>query len=83
MFPLAIAASTLAAAALFTPLRRQVQKWVDCRFNRSRYDSEKVMDRFAASLRDRIDADSVADGWMAVVIETLHPASVGLWVRDR
>lgn len=81
--PLAIAASTLAAAALFTPVRRRVQAFVDRRFNRSRYDAERVVEQFAASLRDRTDTDGVADGWMATVVETMHPATAAVWVRER
>jgi hypothetical protein len=79
--PLAVAASTLAVAALFNPVRKRVQGWVDRRFNRSRYDAEKVMEGFAGSLQDRVDPDGVVDGWVAVVEETMQPSSVGVWVR--
>ncbi len=79
---LAIAASTLAVAALFNPVRRRVQVWVDRRFNRSRYDAQRVMDRFAGSLRDRVDSVEVVDGWVGVVSETMQPASVGVWLRE-
>lgn len=78
----AVAASTLAVAALFNPLRRRVHSLVDRRFNRSTYDTEKVMHAFAVSLRDEIDVDEVIDGWIDVVEETMEPASVGLWVRE-
>lgn len=78
---LAIATSTLAVAALFNPLRKRVQDWVDRRFNRSRYDAQKVMDRFAGSLRDRVDSEEVVEGWVGVVAETMQPASVAVWVR--
>jgi len=78
---LAVAGSTLAVAALFNPVRKRVQRWVDRRFNRSRYDAQKVVDRFAGSLRDRVDSEEVVDGWVAVVTETMQPASVGTWVR--
>ncbi|MGH8949070.1 MAG: hypothetical protein ACRDXF_09460, partial [Acidimicrobiia bacterium] len=79
---LAIAASTLAVAALFNPLRRRVQVWVDRRFNRSRYDASKVMDGFSGSLRDEVDPDRVVEGWVGVVSATMQPASAGVWVRE-
>lgn len=79
--PLFVAGATLVAAALFNPLRRRIQRWVDRRFNRSRYDVERVIDLFAGSLRDQVDADDVVDGWIAVVSESMQPASVGVWVR--
>jgi hypothetical protein len=80
---LVVAATTLAVAALFNPVRRRVQMWVDRRFNRSRYDTQRVMDRFAGSLRDQVDAEAVVDGWVGVVSETMQPTSVSVWVRER
>ena len=80
---LAVAASTLAVAALFNPVRKRVQGWVDRRFNRSRYDAQRVMDRFAGSLRDQVDSQEVVDGWVGVVAETMQPAAAGVWVRQR
>ena len=80
--PLAVAAATLAVAAMFNPLRRRVQAWVDQRFNRSRYDAQLVVDEFAGSLRDRVDTEEVVDGWVGVVAETMQPAAAGVWVRD-
>jgi hypothetical protein len=80
---LAIAASTLAVAALFNPLRKRVQTWVDRRFNRSRYDAQKVMDGFSGSLRDQIDPAHVIEGWVRVVSQTMQPAAAGVWVRER
>ena len=80
---LAIAASTLAVAALFNPLRKRVQTWVDRRFNRSHYDAQKVMDGFSGSLRDQVDPVRVIEGWVRVVSDTLQPASAGVWVRQR
>jgi hypothetical protein len=77
-----IAASTLAVFALFNPLRKRVQNTVDRRFNRSRYDSRRVMDHFADTLRDQVDADQVVDGWVNVVSETMQPVSVGVWLRS-
>jgi hypothetical protein len=81
--PLVVAASTLAVATLFNPVRRRVQSGVDRRFNRSRYDAQRVMDEFAGTLKSRVDPDSVLDGWVGVVSETMHPALVGIWVRDQ
>jgi hypothetical protein len=80
--PLAVAGSTLAVAALFNPVRRRIQAWVDRRFSRSRYDAQKVMDRFAGSLQDRVDSEGLVNGWVGVVSETMQPASVSVWVRD-
>jgi hypothetical protein len=80
--PLIVAGSTLAVAALFNPLRRRVQRGVDHRFNRSRYDAERVMDGFSGSLRDEVDPDRVVTGWLSVVNETMHPSSAGIWVRE-
>jgi hypothetical protein len=79
---LAVAGSTLVVAALFNPLRRRVQGWVDRRFNRQRYDAQRVMDGFASSLRDRIDPEEVMTGWVEVVSSTMQPDSIGMWVRD-
>jgi hypothetical protein len=79
--PLAVAGSTLAVAALFNPLRHRVQSLVDHRFNRSRYDAQRVMDRFTGSLRDEVDPDLVVGGWMSVVNETMKPAASGIWLR--
>jgi hypothetical protein len=80
--PLVVAASTLAAAALFNPVRQRVQGWVDRRFNRSRYDAERVMDSFAFSLRGRVEVGDVVDGWVGVVSETMQPSAIGVWVRE-
>ena len=80
--PLAVAGSTLGAVALFNPVRRGVQGWVDRRFNRSRYDARQVMDRFASSLQGSIDTDGIVDGWVGVVAETMQPGAVAVWVRE-
>jgi hypothetical protein len=77
-----VAASTLAAAALFTPVRRRVQAGVERRFNRSRYNAEQVMDRFSGSLRQDIDPRALVRGWVNVVSETMQPSSVSVWVRN-
>ena len=78
---LAVAASTLAVAASFNPVRRRVQVWIDRRFNRARYDAQRVMDSFAASLRERVDPTDLSNGWRDVVADTMQPAAVGVWVR--
>lgn len=80
--PLVVAGSTLAVAALFNPLRRRVQGWVDRRFNRSHYDAERVMEAFARSLRDRVDPDGVVTDWLGVVRDTMQPSTSGVWVRN-
>lgn len=79
---LSVAASTLSVAALFNPLRKRVQSWVDRHFNRSTYDTAQVMDEFAGSLRDEVNTDEVVDGWVEVVEETMQPSAVGVWVRE-
>jgi hypothetical protein len=79
---LAIAGSTLAVAALFNPMRRRIHASVDRRFNRARYDTEQVMDRFASSLRDEVNGHEVITGWTHVVNETMQPSAVGVWVKE-
>ena len=79
----AVAAATLAAAALFSPLRRRVQHAVDRRFNRARYDADEAVAAFAARLKDAVDLDSVRDDLTGVVTQTLEPASVSVWVNRR
>lgn len=81
--PVAVAASTLAAAALFTPLRRRVQKAVDRRFNRARYDTEATVAAFAARLKDAVDLDWVRDDLAATVHQALEPAHVSVWISHR
>jgi hypothetical protein len=78
--PVAVAASTLAAAALFNPLRRRVQRAVDRRFNRARYDADQTVAAFAARLKDAVDLDSVRDDLATVVHQALEPAHVTVWI---
>jgi hypothetical protein len=81
--PVAVAASTLAAAALFSPLRRRVQRAVDRRFNRARYDADQTVAVFAARLKDAVDLDAVRDDLACVVHQALEPAHVSLWISQR
>ena len=81
--PVAVAASTLAAAALFNPLRRRVQRVVDRRFNRARYDADQTVAAFAARLQDAVDLDSVRDDLAGVVHQALEPAHVSVWISQR
>ena len=79
--PLFVAGSTLAVAALFTPIRRRIMGWVDRRFYRSRYQMEQVMDEFSSHLQDQVDPDRMASDWVDLVTDTLRPTTAGVWVR--
>jgi hypothetical protein len=75
-----VAASTMAVAALFAPLRRRVQARVDHRFNRARYDTARVIDAFGTRLREEVDLDQLSADLLAVVTTTMQPATAGLWI---
>jgi hypothetical protein len=81
--PVAVAAATLVAAALFNPLRQRVQRAVDRRFNRARYDAERTVAAWAVRLKDAVELDSVRDDLAAVVHHTLEPAHVSVWLTRR
>jgi len=81
--PVAVAASTLVAAALFSPLRRRVQTAVDRRFNRARYDADNTVAAFAVRLNDAMDLDAVQDDLAGVVHQALEPAHVSVWISQR
>ena len=78
--PVAVAASTLAAAALFSPLRRKVQRIVDRRFNRARYDADAAVTAFAGRLQDAVDLDAVRADLLGSVMAALEPAHVSVWL---
>ena len=81
--PPAVAAATLAAAALFNPLRHRVQRVVDRRFNRARYDADKTVAAFASRLQDAVDLDAVQADLAGVVQHALEPARISVWIRPR
>lgn len=79
---LVVALSTLAAAAAFNPLRMRIQRLVDRRFNRARFDAQRELDRFAGGLRDDVDLGRVTGDLQTIIARTVSPAAASIWIRQ-
>jgi hypothetical protein len=79
---IAVAGATLACAALFQPLRRRLQRGVDRRFNRRRYDAARRIEQFSSRLRAQVDLDTLSAELLTVAEQTMEPTRISLWLRS-